>query len=91
MPAIEEIALRQNNPNPFTNTTTIHYAFPQKSASAQILITDITGKMIKQVDLPGSGKGILNVDASMLSPGKFNYSLVVDGKIISTKQMLLVK
>jgi len=33
----------------------------------------------------------MNVDAATLSSGTYNYSLIVDGKIFSTKQMVLVK
>jgi len=90
-PGIEDISLQQNTPNPFSDITTIHYTVPKKFTSAQIIITDVNGKTLKQVNLQGSGKGILNIDASMLSPGSFSYSLIVDGKITRTKQMLLVK
>ena len=49
------------------------------------------GKPMKQVNVSGSGKGIVNIDAGTLSGGAYNYSLIVDGKIINTKQMLLAK
>ncbi len=44
-----------------------------------------------QPEFQGNGKGILNVDASILSSGAYSYSLLVDGKLISTKQMVLAK
>ena len=88
---VDNASLEQNIPNPFNKTTTIKYSLPQKFTSAQILISDKNGKPMKQVNVSGSGKGIVNIDAGTLSGGAYNYSLIVDGKIISTKQMLLAK
>lgn len=89
--SITDALLQQNVPNPFTNSTTIHYTLPQKFATAQIVITDNSGKGLKQLNVSGTGKGALNIDASMLSSGTYNYSLIVDGKIITTRQMTLAK
>jgi hypothetical protein len=82
--------LEQNIPNPFTNTTNIGYALNQKFTSAQIVITDKSGSTIKAINLP-AGKGNITVDASTLSSGAYQYSLVVDGRMIDTKQMILTK
>jgi hypothetical protein len=84
-------SLEQNAPNPFNHTTTINYNLPQQFSSAQIIIIDKTGKTIKTVNISGNGKGSLNVDASMLVSGAYNYSLYIDGKLIGTKQMILAK
>lgn len=89
--SLTDASLEQNAPNPFASATTIRYALPQKFATAQILITDKSGKTIKQLNVSGAGKGVVNVEASALSAGTYNYSLIVDGKIISTKQMVVTK
>jgi len=81
--------LQQNVPNPFSHRTTLGYILPQKFTTAQIMITDKSGKTLKLVNVSGSGKGSLNVDASVLASGAYNYSLFVDGKLIGTKQMVL--
>jgi len=78
-------------PNPFNSTTKINYTLPQKFTTAQILITDKNGKTLKQQSISGSGKGTMNVDASTLVAGAYNYSLIVDGRVISSKQMVLTK
>ncbi|HEY6978348.1 MAG TPA: tail fiber domain-containing protein [Chitinophagaceae bacterium] len=88
---ITDASLGQNAPNPFTRNTTINYTLPQKFSSAQIIIHDNTGRNIKQVNISTSGKGAINIDASMLSAGTYSYSLVVDGKPIGSKQMVLTK
>ena len=84
-------SLQLNIPNPFANATTIGYTLPQKFSSAQILITDKNGVTIKAIKISESGKGTLTVDASTLSSGDYQYSLVVDGRLIDTKQMVLAK
>jgi hypothetical protein len=55
------------------------------------MITDKSGKTIKLLNVSGSGKGNLNVDATVLAPGAYNYSLLVDRKLIGTKQMILTR
>lgn len=84
-------SLEQNIPNPFSNATTIGYTLPQKFTHAQLLITDKSGKTLKLVTISGSGKGSLNVDAATFAAGAYNYSLLVDGKLVGTRQMVLVK
>jgi len=86
-----DASLAQNTPNPFINATTINYKLPQKFTTAQIAIIDKNGKQLKQLNISGSGKGSLNIDASTLTAGTYNYSLIVDGKLITSKQMILVK
>ena len=73
------------------NTTTIKYNLPQKFINAQIVIADINGKLLKQVNVTTGGKGTVNIDATALSAGTYNYSLIVDGRVITSKQMVLVK
>ncbi len=88
---ISSAALEQNTPNPFNHSTSIHYNLPSKFSSAQIVITDYSGKTLKQINISTAGKGILNIDAGELSSGTYNYSLIVDGKLIDTKKMVLTK
>ncbi len=84
---LSNTSLVQNVPNPFRNTTTIKYTLPSKFTSAQIIITDKNGKQLRQFNISDSGNGVLHVDASALSSGIYYYSLVIDGKIDTTKQM----
>ena len=89
--AISNASLEQNIPNPFNHTTKINYSLPQKYSSAKILITDKSGKTLKEVTVSGSGKRSLNIDASNLPSGTYQYSLYVDGKLITSKQMISSK
>ncbi len=76
-----------NYPNPFTGATSIRYNLPAGFRSAQIVISDNNGKPIKQVQLNTAGNGSLNVDASSLTSGTYNYALIVDGKTLVSKKM----
>ncbi len=89
--SLSTASLEQNIPNPFNHTTIINYTLPSKFTTAQIIITDKNGKQLKQLNISGSGNGTVNIDASTLSSGTYNYSLIIDGKVINTKQMLLGK
>ena len=84
-------SLEQNSPNPFNQSTIIRYTLPAKFTLAQILITDQSGKLLKQITISPAGKGMINVQAGSLTAGIYNYSLVTDGHLIDTKRMILTK
>jgi hypothetical protein len=82
--------LGQNFPNPFSGNTTISYSLSKQYASAEIAITNSNGNVIKQIRLSGNN-GSIRFDASSLPAGSYRYSLIVDGRLIDTKQMILAK
>lgn len=83
--------LEQNIPNPFNPNTTINYTLPQKYNSANIIITDRTGKALKEFNIIGSSNGSLKVDGNLLSAGAYSYSLFIKGKLIDSTQMIFSK
>ena len=85
---LNNVTLDQNKPNPFGTTTTIGYDLPSTYTSAKIYIADVAGKMLKTMNISGSGKGTINVDAGTLSAGTYYYSLYVDNKLVSSKSMI---
>ncbi|SFP67410.1 tail fiber domain-containing protein [Parafilimonas terrae] len=84
-------SLYQNVPNPFTNSTSINYYLPQQFSSAKIIVTDRSGRALKELNLTTNGKGVVHIDAGTLASGAYNYTLYVDGKFIASKRMLLAK
>lgn len=88
---VSAASLEQNYPNPFNNNTVISYNIPMKFTIAQILISDNKGKVLSRHNISGSGKGTLTINTLNLSSGIYNYSLVIDGKMISTRKMTLVR
>jgi trimeric autotransporter adhesin len=85
-------SLDQNAPNPFSGSTVIGYSLPQEASAAQMQITDASGKVLALIPLsPGGGKNTLRADVSGYGSGTYNYSLIVDGKLAGTKQMVSVR
>ncbi len=89
--SISSASLEQNTPNPYSNSTTVYYTLPAGFTSAQIVITDNTGKTLKQLIISGQGRNSVKIDAAALSSGSYNYSLLIDGRLIDTKKMVLTK
>jgi Chaperone of endosialidase len=83
--------LEQNVPNPFNNTTSIAYYLPTNKGSAYINFYASNGAFLKSVKLAGTGKGTINVTANELPSGAYRYSLIIDGKVVETKQMVQAK
>ena len=88
---LSSASLAQNVPNPFSKATTINYSLPQKYSSAKITVIDESGNTIKIFNLSGTGKGTLNFSYSPRVGASYQYSLLVDGKLIDTKQMVFAK
>lgn len=84
-------SLEQNTPNPFRGATVINYKIAQGIDNAQIAVYDAAGKKLKQYSIPANENGTLHIDAVTLPSGTYNYTLFVNGKIIDTKKMILVK
>ena len=82
--------LAQNMPNPFTERTTIRFSLPEGTQNAYIYIFDMTGKMQKQLPIDASMQSI-TINGYELSAGMYIYSLVVNGKEMDTKRMILSK
>jgi len=80
--------LSQNVPNPFTGNTSIAYYVPETAQQAHIKIANANGTSLFMADVR-LGKGVLDVDASQLSAGTYSYTLIVDGKVIDTKLMVI--
>ncbi len=85
--------LKQNYPNPFNPSTTIEFVLPE-AGNVSLKIFDINGREyyseIRNLDLlPGSYK--MNFNGSDISSGVYFYALVVDGKMLSSKKMALIK
>ena len=82
--------LYQNTPNPFNGQTAIRFQIAEGAHSAYICIFDIQGKQLQRHDLSTSDDS-LTIDGTQLGAGMYLYSLIVDGKEIDTKRMILSK
>jgi Chaperone of endosialidase len=80
--------LLQNIPNPFSGITNINYTIPVNERNATLLITDLSGKLLKQYKLSG-GSNTLSVSAADTGKGILLYSLVANGVEIITRRMIV--
>jgi hypothetical protein len=80
--------LSQNAPNPIIGNTIIGYKLPLGSKNAQILIADMTGKIVVNYPLTKS-EGDVAVLSSSLQSGMYFYSLYSDGKVLARKKMVV--
>lgn len=83
-----EIRLLQNSPNPFQKSTTIKYVLPGSFQQALLSVKDINGVIVKTYNLSGKSSQVSIAEGELVS-GTYFYSLVVDGKTIETKKMVL--
>ncbi len=83
--------LGQNVPNPFDNSTLIPFRIPKNCSDASIMITDaVYGKVISVIPI-SCDETHVSVDAGTLASGVYSYTLIVNGVVIETKEMVLSK
>ncbi|MGB3946659.1 MAG: tail fiber domain-containing protein [Bacteroidia bacterium] len=86
-----DIKLNQNNPNPFSENTSIGYLIPSSIIKAEISIFDMQGTLLKTYAINERGSGSLLISGGELKSGMYLYSLIADGKEMDTKRMILTK
>lgn len=83
--------LGQNIPNPFDNSTTIPFKIPLGCKSAVIQVFEnATGRTVKIIPV-ACNQSQLTIEGGTLTSGSYSYTLIVDGKSVDTKQMILTK
>ena len=83
-------ALYQNAPNPFSDRTEIKFTLPQNIKSAFIYVFNMQGALVKQIPVHDRQQSVI-INGSELTAGMYIYSLIIDGKEIDTKRMILTK
>lgn len=81
--------LGQNNPNPYTQSTSIPYQVPATAVSAFIKVYSSSGQELKSFELTGKRQGEVILSGGMLAAGTYVYSLFVDGVKIDSKKLVL--
>ena len=81
--------LEQNVPNPFSVSTTINIYISQDKHSATVYIYDMQGIQKKAYNITSKGKSSITINGSELQAGMYLYTLIVDGKEVDTKRMIL--
>ena len=92
-PAIsnDKASLMQNIPNPFGSSTLVKFYLPQDVQSSSLHFYDISGVELSSRVLNTKGHGQVIFNDAELASGTYFYSLVVDGEVLDTKRMVLLK
>ncbi len=87
-----DFSISQNFPNPFNPVTQINFSVA-KTSEIKIKIYDILGNIVNEPvnQIISAGEYRLDFNGANLSSGSYFYSLIADGKTISTKKMLIIK
>ena len=64
---------------------------PSAFHNTQLVITDATGRTLKTYPISSAGSGKQIIYGNELSGGMYQYSLLIVGKVIDTKKMILTK
>lgn len=87
---LNKTILYQNTPNPLINYTTIRYYAPESSTTSYIQINDMLGNLVKKLPL-AIGENETIIQKGELATGIYVYSLILDGKLIDSKRMIVNK
>jgi len=87
-----EFKLHQNYPNPFNPNTIINYQLSMVS-NVNLKVYNVLGNEVRTVVNKKQNAGSYEVefDGEGLPSGIYFYSLLIDGNIIDTKRMILLK
>ena len=83
--------LFQNYPNPFASETTIDLYVPHEAKVARVIVNDLTGRSLKNIEVTGRGKTSVTIGSREMSNGMYFYSLLIDGKMQETKRMAITR
>jgi|WetSurMetagenome_2_1015567.scaffolds.fasta_scaffold46160_2 hypothetical protein len=88
----KEYKLEQNYPNPFNPTTNIKYQI-RDNKFVTLKVYDVLGREIETLISEKKKAGVyeVNFNGEYLSSGIYFYSIFIDGIILETKKMLLIK
>ncbi|MEM6965926.1 MAG: T9SS type A sorting domain-containing protein, partial [Bacteroidota bacterium] len=81
--------LYQNTPNPFNGVTEIKAYISEEVTTASLVITDLKGQVLVNQVINQRGQVNTRIDATTLSQGNYIYTLVIDGKNLDSKSMVL--
>lgn len=86
-----DAVLEQNEPNPFSSSTTIEFEINSSFTNAKIVVYDFWGEEKQSYDIFSTGIGNYVIEANTLHAGTYHYALIIDKYVVDSKIMFLVK
>jgi hypothetical protein len=85
-------SLGQNDPNPTGDMTTISYTLPETASHGELVVSEMgSGREMMRIALTAHGEGEIAVPVKDIRSGNYIYSLIVDGKVMASRKMIVVK
>lgn len=84
-------SMEQNVPNPFSEKTDIAIYLPESVKTAVLCIYDLNGSQISKQEVAGRGETTMTIHADEMADGMYIYALIADGKVATTKKMIVSK
>ncbi len=87
-----EFRLHQNYPNPFNPKTIINYELQNRN-HVTLKVYNVSGKLVTTLadEVKNAGSYEVEFSAATFSSGVYFYSLFIDGNIVETRRMVLLK
>ncbi len=87
-----EYVLSQNYPNPFNPSTVISYSLP-RAGRVSLAVYDVLGRQVANLvsGTQTAGQHQARFDARAIGSGMYFYRLSIDGYVVGTRSMMLLK
>lgn len=91
--AFSEILLEQNQPNPFAEETTVAYYVPDVLAGrVELVVRDTQGReVLSRFAIQTGSPHSQRIDAAQLPSGVYVYGITVDGQLVVSKKLMLIR
>jgi hypothetical protein len=88
---VSQVSLGQNMPNPATGEgAIIAYQIPEGIGQAQLKVINNLGRIVYTETLTGT-EGNVQLNTTQLEAGVYFYTLVLDGRVVKSRKMLVIK
>lgn len=84
----EEFVISDLSPNPLKGLGSFTYEFKNQPQTAKFVVRNMVGQIVKETNIQGKS-GVVIVDGAEYTSGIYLYSIVADGKTLSTKRMIV--
>jgi len=82
----------QSIPNPTDGTTVIPYFVPAAALAAELVVWNSAGAEVVRQPLPLRGQpGQVKLEMQQFASGVYQYGLVVDGRLVAQRQMVVAR
>jgi hypothetical protein len=83
-------SLPQNSPNPCNETTILSYNLTQPS-QVEIIVSDLTGKIVFQENIENTsvGANTFELNTKNFAAGTYSYTFIVNGESLTRKMMVV--